>query len=129
MLKLQVSLHFAMACLAIMLVSGCSSLRRSAGSIRQTLLEKTPLGMQKRDVEGYLSMKDWTWTTSSVATNESVSLLYPDEGSSMHRGVVNGQQVVQLDRVELGTYVGIPKMTVFGCWLFGANNQLVEVWV
>jgi len=98
---------------------GCSSLRRSEGTIRGHLERLTPLGTQY-DV----AVQTLEHHFSHVQKNETTGFLRQENGQQEVVGVKSIQ-------VHLGEYRNVPigSTSVDAYWGFDKNGKLIEIWV
>jgi hypothetical protein len=110
---------------SVCFLQGCM-LHRSAASIRGSLLERTPIGMNYEAVEAIVKKEGWHPTSYP---GSSVPFGPRPKDNAGNAPTVEVRQTMQ---VHLGNYSGLLPFywhEVYGYWLFDINNQLVEVCV
>jgi hypothetical protein len=111
---------------SIFLLQGCM-LHHSAGSVRGSLLKRTPIGTRYESVEAFVKSEGWHWEASSWVGSR---------GSRKERGyeIATGSRTNEVGKA-MGAYLGdygvlpVSQWQVSGWWLFDSNNQLIDICV
>ena len=106
-------------------LQGCM-LRQSADGIRNSLLNRTPIGTRYETVEAYVKSKGWHWEQSSwngPYRSEELKYFQASGGSSTNVSK------------EMGAYLGntavfpVSQWGISGYWMFDSKDQLVDIYI
>jgi len=101
-------------------------LHQSADGIRSSLLKRTPIGTRYESVEAYVKSQGWSWEASSWKGPYPTIKLNGLERS--------GGSATNVSK-QMGAYLGdttvLPlfQWQISGYWLFGAENELLDIYI
>jgi hypothetical protein len=128
---------FAAAAISLAVLSGgCSTTRllhQSPANIRDSLIKRTPVGTRQEDVVTFLKKEGWPASTSTnvpmmgIAGGPMRPLVdYPGIAGHIPDGEVKSTLQAELGSIWIWPLF---QKNVEAYWLFGTDNQLLDIWV